>query len=82
MSFWRGQLDRLGQFFDTEPMQYDLYFEGKQIGGISAIGAAIDAWVVGHAFAYPYMGEKRVFVVEKLTPEGGRVRADLVVHPP
>ena len=77
--FWTGQLDRLGRFIEAEPMQFDLYFEGKHIGGISAIGAANDAWVVGHTVSYPYMGKHREFVVEKLTPEGVRVRVDLGV---
>ena len=62
---------------ETVPTQYDLYFEGKQIGGVSAIGAGKDRWVVGRTLSYPYMGRHQEFVVEKLTPEGGRVRAEL-----
>lgn len=59
-------------------MQYDLYLDGEHMGGISAIGANEQAWVVGHTFSYPYLGKKRDFVVERLTPEGGRIRVDLV----
>lgn len=59
-------------------MQYDLYLDGEHMGGISAIGANEQAWVVGHTFSYPYLGKKRDFVVERLAPEGGRIRVDLV----
>ena len=59
-------------------MQYDLYLDGEHMGGISAIGAAENAWVVGHTFSYPHQGKKRDFIVQRLTPEGGRIRADLV----
>ena len=59
-------------------MQYDLYLDGEHVGGISAIGANKQAWVVGHTFSYPYQGKKREFVVERLTLEGGRVRVNLV----
>ena len=60
-------------------MQYDLYLGGDHIGGISAIGGAAKAWV-GHTVSYPYQGKKRDFVIELLTPEGGRIRVDLVEH--
>ncbi len=59
-------------------MQYDLYLDDEHMGGISAIGAAEGLWVEGYTFSYPYQGKKREFVVERLTPEGGRVRVDLV----
>ena len=58
-------------------MQYDLYLDDKHLGGISAIGAAEKTWVIGHTFSYPYQGKKRDFVVERLTPESGRIRVDL-----
>ena len=48
------------------------------MGGIRAIGAAEKAWVVGHTFSYPYQGKKGDLIVERLTPEGGRIRADLI----
>ena len=35
-------------------MQYDLYLNDTHVGGISVIGAARDAWVVGHKFVYGY----------------------------
>ena len=75
--FWAHQLDKLANYLETEPMQYDLYLDGELIGGISAIGAAAQAWIVGYKFFYPYNGAKRQFIVERLTPEGGRVRAKL-----
>ncbi len=59
-------------------MQYDLYLDDQHVGGISAIGAVEQLWVVGYTFSFPYQGKKREFVVERLTPEGGRVRVDLV----
>ena len=34
--------------------------------------------MVGYTFSYPYQGKKREFVVERPTPEGGRMRVDLV----
>ena len=61
-------------------MQYDLYLDDKHLGGISAIGAGEQAWVVGYAFSYPFQGKKRDFAAERLTPEGGRIRVDLVRH--
>ena len=59
-------------------MQYDLYLDGEHMGGISAIGANKQAWVIGRTFSYLYQGKKREFVVDRLTPEGGRIRVDLV----
>ena len=61
-------------------MQYDLYLDDKHMGGISAIGAVEQLWVVGYTFSFPYQGKKRDFVVELLTPEGGRIQVDLVEH--
>jgi len=75
---WDSLLDRLKQYVETEQgVQYDLYLEGEHIGGISSIGEAMAAWAVGRTFQYPYQGKKQEFVVERLTPEGGRMRADL-----
>ena len=59
-------------------MQYDLFLDDEHMGGISAIGAAEEFWVVGHTFSYPYPGKKGDFLVERLTPEGGHIRVDLV----
>ncbi len=59
-------------------MQYDLYLDDKHMGGISAIGSAEQLWVVGYTFSYPYQGKRRDFAVMRLTPEGGRIRVDLV----
>ena len=58
-------------------MQYDLYLDGEHIGGISAIKAAAQAWAVGYKFVYPFKGA-REFVVDRLTPEGGRMQVDLI----
>ncbi len=54
--FWSGQLDSLANFLENEPVQYDLYLDDEHIGGISAIGPDIDAWVVGYTLSYhqPY----------------------------
>ena len=60
-------------------MQYDLYCGDNHIGGISAIGRAAQRWVVGHVFQYPHLGAKREFVVEQLIPEGGRIRANVLI---
>ena len=69
---------RAGVADETEQrVQYDLYLDHEHIGGISAIGDAMTAWAVGHRFLYPYQGEKREFIVDQLTPENGRMRADL-----
>lgn len=60
-------------------MQFDLYLEGEHIGGISAIGLAEQAWVVGYRFRYPHLGAKEQFIVEELIREGGRFRANVLI---
>ena len=78
-SFWPRQLNRLADFLENDPVQYDLYLDDEHIGGISVIGEAKNVWWVGHKFSYPWKGSKPEFVLERLTPEGGRVRADLFI---
>ena len=60
-------------------MQIDLYLNNEHIGGISAIGPAAQRWVVGYTFPYPHIGAKREFVVEEPIPEGGRIRANVLI---
>lgn len=60
-------------------MQYDLYLNDTYVGGISAIGLAEQAWVVGHRFRYPHLGTKEGFIVEELIREGGWFRANVLI---
>ena len=60
-------------------MQYDLYLNDTHVGGISAIGLAEQAWVVGHRFRYPHLGAKEEFIVSELIREGGRFRANVLI---
>ena len=60
-------------------MQYDLYLNDTHVGGISAIGLAEQAWVVGHRFRYPHLGAKEEFIVEELIREGGQFRANVLI---
>ena len=60
-------------------MQYDLYLNDTHVGGISAIGLAEQAWVVGHRFRYPHLGAKEEFIVAELIREGGRFRANVLI---
>jgi len=60
-------------------MQYDLYMNDVHIGGVSAIGLAQQAWVVGYRFPYPHLGAKEEFIVQELIREGGRFRANVLI---
>ena len=60
-------------------MQYDLFLNDTHVGGISAIGLAEQAWVVGHPFREQHLGAKEEFIVEKLIRVGGRFRANVLI---
>ena len=56
-----------------------LYLNDTHVGGISAIGLAEQAWVVGYRLRYPHIGAKEEFIVEELIRKGGRIRANVAV---
>ena len=60
-------------------MQYDLYLNDTHVGGISAIGLAEQAWVVGRRFRYPHLGAKEEIIVDELNRDGGRFRVNVLI---
>ena len=60
-------------------MHVDIFLNNKRVGGISAIGLAEQAWVVGYRFRYPHLGAKEEFIVAELVREGGRFRANVLI---